>query len=225
MDEQKHILRTKMRGECYKLLASCFYLPQKELFLRDRIFDNLTIAMKEVCSPAVVLSTKIEEGFSLYSDEELKVEFARLFVGPFELKAPPYGSVYIDEGRRIMGDSTVEILKIYQQAGLTIRDEFKELPDHITVELEYMYYLIFKEAEAFEKSQQKEAIDSIKRQETFLKKFLGQWISPFCERINRGTANEFYRSLADCVLNFVTNDEECVNLYLVDRLLRSEEKA
>ena len=225
MDAQKLILRSKSRGECYKFLAICFQLPQKELFLNENLPANLTRALKHVCPDAAEYSTRMGQALSQYSDEELSVEYAKLFVGPFELKAPPYGSVYIDDGRRVMGDSTLKILKTYQQSGLTIKDDFKELPDHITVELEFMYYLIFKELEFLEKSQFESANDIIKRQGIFLNEFLGQWIPPFRAKIIEGTGNAFYRLLGDCVFSFVTNDMEYVTILVEKYFPRSSSGA
>ncbi|UTW70898.1 molecular chaperone TorD family protein [Anaerobacillus sp. HL2] len=37
---------------------------------------------------------------------KLKVDFAKLFVGPFDVLAPPYSSVYLNEGRAVYGEST-----------------------------------------------------------------------------------------------------------------------
>ncbi len=147
-----------------------------------------------------------------YSDEELSVEFARLFVGPFELKAPPYGSVYIDEGRRVMGDSTMEIVKLYRETGLVINSDFKDLPDHIAVELEYMYYLIYQEVEFLQSSQSSRAAEFLKYQEMFLNRFLGQWISAFCEKVRENAENDFYKLLADCTCDFVLYDRQYINL-------------
>lgn len=204
MDLQKTILHERRRGDCYKLLAACFYLPQKRLFAKEKLFKNLTMLLNSVCKDAGVFSAKMEEAISKYSDEELSVEYASLFVGPFELKAPPYGSVYIDRGKRVMSDSTIEVVKMYDQTGLTINDDFKELPDHIAIELEFMYYLIHKELEALERSEQDRGGYYKKTQEEFLNNFLIQWVPPFCEKIKAGTNNEFYRMLASCLLNFVT---------------------
>ena len=66
-----------------------------------------------------------------------------------------------------MGDSTMEVIKMYEEQGLSMDSEFRNLPDHITVELEFMYYLIFKEIEALEKSDMDKALDFIKTQGCF----------------------------------------------------------
>ncbi|HDH01197.1 MAG TPA: molecular chaperone TorD, partial [Nitrospirae bacterium] len=94
----------------------------------------------------------MEKSIYNYTEEDLCVEYAKLFVGPFELLAPPYGSVYLDDGGRVMGDSTMRVIEAYQKEGLSGNDDFKDLPDHIAVEMEFMSYLIYKERETLERS-------------------------------------------------------------------------
>jgi TorA maturation chaperone TorD len=147
----------------------------------------------------------MEEEISIYSDEDLLVDYSKLFVGPFEIKSPPYGSVYIEKDRKVMGNSTMEVMELYREAGLAISNDFKELPDHIAVELEFMYYLVFKEIEAFEESEMDTVFNYIKMQQAFLDRFLRQWVAPFCEKIKEGTDNKFYLALADCVSAFIMN--------------------
>ena len=200
---QQRIDYEQARSNCYKLLAACFYQPQKEAFIQEEFFKNLAMVLKDVSPDAAAHVPAMEKAFLNYSNEDLLIDYAKLFVGPNELIAPPYGSVYMDDGRRTMGDSTLEAIKIYKDEGLAIDENFKELPDHIAVELEFMYYLIFKEIEALEKSETDKALDFIKTQELFLDKFLARWVKPFCDKIKAGTDNEFYNSLADCLSVFI----------------------
>jgi TorA maturation chaperone TorD len=199
-------------GDCYRLLAACFYPPRKESFVQQGVIENLAASFESVCPEAAPLSTRMKDALHRYSDQDLSVEYAKLFVGPYELKAPPYGSVYLDKGRRVMGDSTIEVMEMYQEEGLSIHDEFKELPDHIAVELEFMVYLIHKEVNALKDSDIDKAVQSKERQEFFLNKFLRPWVSLFCERIRDGTDNEFYRALADCLAAFVNSSQLSMNL-------------
>lgn len=205
MNIESRILEEKRRGDCYKLLAACFYLPRKNLCLEEGLFQNLAALFGEVCPEAASCLAQMEEAFLTYSEEELSIEYARLFVGPFELKAPPYGSVYLDGGRRVMGDSTMEVVRIYEEAGLAMDKDFKELPDHIAVELEFMYYLIYKEVEALEKSEKDKALAFGEIRNHFFNRFFSPWIPPFCEKIKEATDNHFYIALADCLSTFITN--------------------
>ena len=206
LDIDELILNEQMRGDCYRFLAACFYVPQKGLLVQENLLGNLTMSLEKVCPGAAPFSRKMIDALTKYSNEDLSVEHAKLFVGPFELKAPPYGSVYLDKEKRIMGDSTMEVIKAYQKHGLSIDDEFKELPDHISAELEFMYYLIHKEVEALRNTDKKRALKWIEPQEAFFNTFLRLWVPAFCAKIQEGTDNEFYRALADCVLTFFDHD-------------------
>lgn len=205
VDIKELIINERIRGDCYRLLSACFYQPDKSLFEQENLLRNLAEGLKRVCSSASVFAEKMEEAIATYTNEELLVDYAKLFVGPNELIAPPYGSIYLDKERRVMGDSTIKTMELYREAGLAINDDFKELPDHIAVELEFMYYLVFKETEALEKSDTYTAHKFIKMQQEFLNSFLGLWINNFCEKIKNGTDNEFYRALAGCVSAFIMN--------------------
>jgi TorA maturation chaperone TorD len=197
------ILKEKRRGDCYRLLSACFYQPQKETFIQEKLFKNLAGLLKQAVPAAAMHASVMEKAFLKYSGDDLLVAYAKLFVGPNELLAPPYGSVYLDGGKMLMGDSTMDVIKMYEEQGLSMDSEFRNLPDHITAEMEFMYYLIFKEIEALEKSQWDTALDCMETQELFIDQFLGRWVKPFCDKIKQATDNEFYASLADCVSVFI----------------------
>lgn len=205
MDNNELVIKKAIVGDCYRLLAACFYQPDKSLFIQENLLGNLKEGLKRICPPASSFVEKMEEALSKYTDEELLVNYAKLFVGPYELIAPPYGSVYIDKERKVMGDSTIKTMDFYREAGLEISKDFKELPDHIAVELEFMYYLIFKEVEALGSSDIDAARRYAEMQNRFINSFLGLWINDFCEKIKNGTDNEFYKALADCASTFVKN--------------------
>lgn len=197
------ILKEKKRGDCYRLLSACFYQPQKETFIQEELFKNLEGLLRPISLDAAAHASAMEKAFLKYSEEDLLVTYAKLFVGPNELLAPPYGSVYLDGEKTVMGDSTMETIKMYAEQGLSTDSKFGNLPDHITVELEFMYYLIFKETEALEKSQWDTALDYMKTQGLLFDDFLRKWVNPFCDKIKQGADNEFYTSLADCVSAFI----------------------
>ena len=198
-------VHSRIKENCFRLLSACFYEPQKKLFLEENLFGNLTEYLKQVCPDAVRFSSNMESSIHNYTNEDLSVEYARLFVGPFELLAPPYGSVYLDDGGRVMGDSTMKVIEAYQKEGLSKNDDFKDLPDHIAVEMEFMSYLIFKEREALEKSDSDAAKEYADKREDFLNNSIRPWVPQFCSRIKQGTENGFYQSLAECLSVFVTD--------------------
>lgn len=203
METQGSISSRKTAGDCYRLLAACFYQPQKDAFLQEGLFRDLASLLKTISPDALPFVEEMENAFIKYSEEELMVDHAKLFVGPNELLAPPYGSVYLDKERRVMGDSTMEAVKLYNEAGLSMDDNFRELPDHIAAELEFMYYLIYKETEAVESSDHEKADYFMEAQGRFYQNFLSKWVKPFCDKITEGTDNKFYKALAGCLSTFI----------------------
>jgi len=211
LDINELILYERKRGDCYRLLSACFYLPKKELFLGEHLFKNLSVLLKSICPEAAIFSAEMEESIQEYNNEELSIEYAKLFVGPFELKAPPYGSVYLNGERKVMGDSTMEVIKMYHDKGLSMDEDFKELPDHIAVELEFMNYMIYKEIDTCMNSKLEDVIEVLKYQELFLKKYLGAWVSNFSKAIIENSDNPFYISLAKCTEVFIKTDMDYIS--------------
>ena len=199
--------REVARGECYRLLGVCFYQPEKDFFCQEKVLERLGKSLKQLIPLSNESVQALETAFSKYAEEELIVDYARLFVGPNELLAAPFGSVYLDEGRRVMGDSTLEVIKIYREEGLILNPEYRNLPDHITAEMEFMYFLIWKEIAALQEGDFQKAVFHLKRQQLFLDNILKRWIGPFCYLIRQGAATDFYKLIADFTEYFIKADD------------------
>jgi len=221
--ETKNLLDDESsRMEAFHLLSACYFLPEPEL---SEKLDNLEGHMATVCEPALgfiqEMRTRFEAGSNM---EALTVDFSKLFVGPYELFAAPYGSVYLDDQRKVMGDSTLDVKNRYREAGLDTAKNFKEAPDHIAAELEFMHYLIFKEIEAFANSDGQTAIDLIHKQKSFLEDHLMAWVPKFSAHIAEHAGTVFYQNLAKATETFIKRNYQVVNDFLefVARSLHSE---
>ena len=193
------------QSNCFKLLAVCFYEPEKEWFMREELCENL-FHLLTTCgyADAATAAHNMKQALVEKSAEEMKVDYAALFVGPFELHAPPYGSVYLETTKRLMGDSTMAVMKMYQDAGLSV--EAKEAPDHIAIELEFMHYLYTLEAEAVHNDNNEKVQNLASMRKGFLSAYLASWVPRFCQKIRTSADNLFYRSLADCLENFIEQE-------------------
>ena len=208
------------RMTAFRLLSDCFLLPDPEL---PEKLEKLEFSMENVCKPALGFVQKMRQEFKTNADlEAFKVEFSKLFVGPYEMSAAPYGSVYLDDGRKMMGDSTQDVRNRYREAGLDTAKNFKDAPDHVTAELEFMYYLIFKEIEAFANSDIETAIDFIQRQKSFLEDHLMAWVPEFTDCIIENAENPFYLNLARATDTFLKENYEIVYTFLDSKKLNSE---
>jgi TorA maturation chaperone TorD len=185
----------EQRRDLYKLLSECYYLPDEKLI---KILNSLEKLGGELYS-------EIAKNTPVMSDiERLKIDYAKLFVGPYRLLAPPYGSVYLEDERRVMGNSTMDVRNWYREEGVDI--VLKEVPDHIAIELEFMYLLIFKEVEAIRNSDFGSAAGYLKKQKAFLETHLGRWVSEFADNVEANAQTEFYKNLAQLTKSFVAKD-------------------
>jgi TorA maturation chaperone TorD len=204
MERDDLIFRQRARADSFRLLAECYRLPNSEL--ADGIKD-LEDTIATVCSEAAAYVQKMNDEFEVAGNlEALTVDYARLFLGPYELLAPPYGSVYLDGERQIMGESTLEVRNRYKEAGLDISSDFRDPPDHIVAEFEFMYFLIFKGVEAIENSDIEATISFLEKQRAFLREYLGAWVFVFADNIEKNAETGFYKSLAMATRVFVRQD-------------------
>lgn len=200
---------TIQRGDCFKLLAACFYEPEKSLFIEEQVASKLALLLDDQYPEAARAARDMEAALQGQSQERMSIDHAALFIGPFELLAAPYGSVYIEKKRRVMEDSTLNAARYYQEAGLSV--DIKEPADHIVIELEFMYYLCNKEASA-EKNGQLEEVQNLRdMQVRFCHYTMKPWVASFCDAIRTGTDNDFYLHLAECLDCFFISCEKTYN--------------
>jgi TorA maturation chaperone TorD len=133
------------------------------------------------------------------------VEYTRLFIGPFGTLAPPYSSVYFGSNT-IMSEETVWVINFYERAGLSFNQEkIKDAPDHVAVETEFLYHLIFNEIKEFEAGNIDKAQHLLNSQREFLVRHYKQWLPKFCMKILEHTNNDYYKALAECIGKFVSS--------------------
>ncbi len=179
------------RAQSYKILAECFY-PLDERLVGS--LGDLDKAAFEFLSEVVQSVPRADDL------ERHMVDYSRLFVGPFKVLAPPYGSVYLEDGK-FMGLSSIEVKEMYSQEGLDI--VLKEAPDHISVELEYMCLLALRETEAHDKSDLDLAASFRDKQASFLHVHLGRWVGEFADNIAKHAQTDFYKTLGRVTRDFV----------------------
>ena len=222
METENLLNRESSRMTAFRLLSDCFFLPEPGL---SEKLENLEFNMTNVSEPAVKLVQSMRTEFKASADlEPLKVDFSKLFVGPYKLSAAPYGSVYLEGGRKLLGDSTLDVRNRYREADLVTATNFKDAPDHITAELEFMYYLVFKEIEAFANSDMETTINFIQKQKFFLEDHLMAWVPEFAGNIVEHAETLFYQNLAKTTKAFLKANYQIVCSVLDSGQLNSEKR-
>lgn len=207
----------KARSSVYDLLVLGFSPPSEELLqaLGARLLRTLEEAETLFIWPDLVGKLERLRTFAGKDQGEpekfladLKLEYTRLFVGPYGLPVPPYESVYREPTRTVMGASTLDVLRRYEEAGFVLSPSFKELPDHVAVELEFLALLSSEEAEAWERGDVAESLRLLRSEEAFLRDHLGAWIGGFCDRLVSSTKGPFYQAMAELARAYVPLDRD-----------------
>ena len=181
------------RANTYSLLAALFQPPD------EGGLDRLTET--DVESVSIAVDALVDAAADA---NDLKLDHAGLFVGPFELGAPPYESVYVDSESQVMTESTAQVQTEYTEAGVDI--DIDEPADHVAAELEFTFLLVATEVEALDAGEFEAVTHYLERQYEFLVEHLGRWISELADNVREHADTEFYRLLADETQEFVESD-------------------
>ena len=154
-------------------MAACYYEPCAA-FTEERLFESMAAAAERVDPELADRACELGKAFAAEQLDTLLLDYTRLFVGPSDVYTRPYGSVWT-------GQET-DLVSTYAEAGFEIGDDFHERPDHIAVELEFLYRLVHQAAEG--------------ARWRFVGQHLAKWITPFSAAVQAGAETAFYRKLA-----------------------------
>jgi len=153
------------RNGLYRLLATIFC---------EELTADLVLKLKEpeFLRDLAAIGVDLDAFSSLSSNkvclDELALEFFRHFMGP-GTHVSPYESVHLGgDGGSLWGPETVAVKKFIECSGFTYEDSYLGLPDHISVELEFMAHLTGMEAEAWQLGDADTAILCLSFQKEFL---------------------------------------------------------
>jgi TorA maturation chaperone TorD/NAD-dependent dihydropyrimidine dehydrogenase PreA subunit len=205
-----------LRSELYSMLAIAFGSRDPEASVERRYeetVDLLSRAAKVLSLPSLKVEAEelnqvLGQDASRREDaqDRIEMECGRLFGGWGGAVLHPYESVFRGESGTLMGEWALDVQALYAEDRLSIQT--KELPDHLSVELEYMAYLCFREALAWEELGMEAALKYGARQRKFLREHLGQWIPSFCRSVLTSADHPFYLSMATVLRELVAWEEE-----------------
>jgi TorA maturation chaperone TorD len=147
--------------------------------------------------------------------QRLGSEYTRLFRG---IKRgygppPPYESVYRGE-RRVIGEVTLDVMRMYRKAGFNIIDETAGPQDYLGTELKFMSFLSHDEMNAWHTRNSEEAKRLLEKEKEFLDKHLLQMVSQFSRGLIAETRETFYTSVARLTEEFTRMDSKNIEFLL-----------
>jgi len=190
------------RENLSRLLSACYYEPGPE-FAEEKVFDSMLEAATRIHPELAAHAQPLGEAYTAAGHDALLLDYTRLFLGPNQIIAKPYGSVWLEGENTVMGESTMAVQKLYEEGGFDMREEFHEVPDHIAVELEFLYLLIFRENEAQRNGELEVRRGKTVLRKRFLDEHLGCWIGSFTSAVMAGAQSSYYRGLAELTVGFV----------------------
>lgn len=190
------------REDLCRYLAACYYEPSKD-FSDEHLFDSMLAAASAIDPGLAESARKLGAAFAAQDLQTLLVDYTRLFIGPSQPMAMPYASFWLTDDASKRHEATMAVLDFYEQGGFDVSDDFRELPDHVAAELEFLYLLIFSRNQAQPGSSADELSAANALHHRFVTDHLAAWIGRFAAAIRAGADTAFYRELAEFTERFV----------------------
>lgn len=138
--------------------------------------------------------------------QEMKPEYARLFLGPKKLIAPPYESVYRSKRHCLYAEATDQVKQFYQNAGIKMSEKSKLPEDFLGTQLEFMYWMSHRMLQALNEEQYELMERMAIYQYEFLSQHLCMWIHDFKKDVVKGTTMQYFKVAAEYLVEFIEED-------------------
>ena len=183
------------RTELCRFLSACYYEPAEE-FAEEKLFDSMLAAASRVDQALADSARRLGQAFAAQDLQTLLVDYTRLFLGPMQALAQPYASTWLAPAPSPDEDAAATTMDLYAEGGFEVDADFQERPDHVALELEFLYLLNFRIIQAQQDSASDDIAAAEQLRHRFLREHLGLWIGPFVGAVQAGAETTFYRELA-----------------------------
>lgn len=101
-----------------------------------------------------------------------------------------------------------EVVRFYDYFGYVLDQKFAWQPDHLSVELEFMHYLCYRESRSAADGADADALSYQLAQLDFTERHLDRWLPPLADNVNQVAAGSLYARVVAAVRDFVVADLE-----------------
>jgi TorA maturation chaperone TorD len=107
-----------------------------------------------------------------------------------------------------MGDSTLDVLRRYRAAGFRLPTDWRDLPDHIAVELLFMRSLADAEAEGWRREEPDSARGVAGEERQFVEDHLLPWVPEFCAAVAQASRLPCFRRATGDLRELLPRDHD-----------------
>src|SRR5438093_2325586 len=138
---------------------------------------------------------------------DLQSEHRRVFSNVITLDWPPYetlfGNDHVFAQAHVMGD----IAGFYKAFGVELSRDIHERMDHLSVELEFMHFLAYKESYARCHDGAEKTQIVVDAQKKFVKDHIGRWVPLFSRMLAKKAEFGIFRHMADLLSEWIDFDQ------------------
>lgn len=206
-DETSQRNRASARSALYRLLAHSFNFPTLEFYRSVESGEFFATVRGILHALPHLESAQSTEGklSGVTADfDEFCAEYVRLFDVGTSRGRPPcplYGGEYPVRPRL---DVMEELVRFYGFFDLALSQQDRELPDHLSVELEFLHYLAFRESDALERSA--DASPYQRAQADFIERHVGQWLPVLRSKLETQAPLPFFAGLVGLTTDVLRAD-------------------
>jgi len=198
--------RAVARASIYQLLSQALIYPD----------DDVVAAMVETDLPqareaTAFLPVNVEPELAAFGDQmtvasasDLKSLHGHIFSHVISADCPPCEAFYTAQGISQETSELADIAGFFKAFGLTLAES--ERVDHISVELEFMHFLTYKEAYAQTHHDPARARFCRETQRKFIRDHLGRWGTHFARLLDQKADGGYYSFLASLLAKFVSSE-------------------
>jgi TorA maturation chaperone TorD len=132
-----------------------------------------------------------------WSLSDLQAEHRRVFSNVITLDCPPYETLFGNDHVFGQAHTMGDIAGFYKAFGVELSRDIHERLDHLSVELEFMHFLSYKESYA----RCHDGHDKIQiveeAQKKFVKEHIGRWVPMFSRMLMKKADSGFFRIMAE----------------------------
>lgn len=195
--------RALSRSALYRLLSQALVYPSPEAVsaIQDVDLPQTKQATAHFPAPVAPLLTALGEHLQTSDAVQLQSEHTRVFSHILSNDCPPCETVYTAKHVFQETQDLSDIAGFYRAFGLEMGD--KERLDHITVELEFMHFLTYKEAYAQKHHGPAKARLCREVQRKFLQDHLGKWAAQFADRLAKKANGGYFGCISSILKAFL----------------------